>query len=174
MTGLLGLPHPMLRAPEFRDGTNAVLARARAKPEGRVRWTTQPQPLITNTRDRTGRSSHPRSLIGRRDLIKLTAGAGVAAFGVAGRGLILPWVSTSRAAEGEPLVEPEVRASRDGLLDTTLEASVMAVPVAGGTAIMRVYEGSFPGPTLRIRPGDTLRVNLVNKLEDAARRAAGG
>ncbi len=125
----------------------------------------QPQPLITNTRGRTGRSSHPRSLIGRRDLIKLTAGAGVAAFGVAGRGLILPWVSTSRAAEGEPLVEPEVRASRDGLLDTTLEASVMAVPVAGGTAIMRVYEGSFPGPTLRIRPGDTLRVNLVNNLE---------
>ena len=30
---------------------------------------------------------------------------------------------------------------------------------------MRVYEGSFPGPTLRIRPGDTLRVNLVNNLE---------
>ena len=58
----------------------------------------KPQPLITNTRGRAGRSSHPRSLIGRRDLIKLTAGAGVAAVGVAGRGLILPWVHTSRAA----------------------------------------------------------------------------
>ena len=125
----------------------------------------QPQPLVTNTRGRTGRSPHPRSVIGRRDLIKLTAGAGVAAIGVAGRGLILPWVSTSRAAAGEPLVEPEVRASRDGVLDTTLEASVMQVPVAGGRAIMRVYEGSLPGPTLRIRPGDTLRVNLVNKLD---------
>ncbi|HTE18750.1 MAG TPA: twin-arginine translocation signal domain-containing protein, partial [Armatimonadota bacterium] len=83
----------------------------------------QPQPLITNTRGRTGRGLHPRAVIGRRDLIKLTAGAGVAAVGVAGRGLILPWVHTSRAAEGEPLVEPEVRASRDGLLDTTLQAS---------------------------------------------------
>jgi suppressor of ftsI len=124
----------------------------------------KPQPLITNSRDRTGRSSHPRALIGRRELIKLSAGAGVAAVGVAGRGLFLPWVSTGRAAEGEPLVEPEVRTSRDGLLDTTLTASVMKVPVAGGTAIMRVYEGSFPGPTLRIRPGDTLRVNLVNDL----------
>ena len=41
----------------------------------------------------------------------------------------------------------------------------MSVPVAGGTAIMRVYEGTLPGPTLRIRPGDTLRVNLVNNLE---------
>ena len=122
----------MLRAPEFRDGTNAVLARARAKPEGRVRWTKSHSRSSRTPEDRTGRSPHPRSVIGRRDLIKLTAGAGVAAVGVAGRGLILPWVSTSRAAEGEPLVEPEVRASRDGLLDTTLEASVMAVPVAGG------------------------------------------
>ena len=34
------------------------------------------------------------------------------------------------------------------------------------TAIMNVYEGSAPGPTLRVRPGDTLRVNLVNKLDD--------
>src|SRR5215213_2340850 len=124
-----------------------------------------PQPLIANTRARIGRSSHPRAVIGRRDLIKLSAGAGVAAVGVAGRGLILPWVPTSRAAAGEPLVEPEVRASRDGVLDTALTCSVMSVPVAGGTAIMRVYEGTLPGPTLRIRPGDTLRINLVNNLE---------
>ena len=43
---------------------------------------------------------------------------------------------------------------------------VQSVPVAGQTAIMSVYEGSSPGPTLRVRPGDTLRVNLVNKLDD--------
>jgi FtsP/CotA-like multicopper oxidase with cupredoxin domain len=42
---------------------------------------------------------------------------------------------------------------------------VAEVPVAGGTAIMSVYEGSIPGPTLRVRPGDTLRINLVNKLD---------
>jgi FtsP/CotA-like multicopper oxidase with cupredoxin domain len=125
----------------------------------------KPQPLITTTRGRTGRGPHPRGVIGRRDLIKLTAGAGVAAFGVAGRGLILPWVHTSRAAEGEPLVEPEVRASRDGLLDTTLTCSIMPVSVAGQTAIMSVYEGALPGPTLRVRPGDRLRVKLVNNLE---------
>jgi len=125
----------------------------------------QPHPLIANTGSRTRPARHPRAAIGRRDLLKLTAGAGVAAFGVAGRGLVLPWVHTGRAAEGEGLVEPETRASRDGLLDTTLTASVMEVPVAGGTAIMRAYEGSVPGPTLRIRPGDLLRINLVNNLE---------
>ena len=94
-------------------------------------------------------------MIGRRDLLKLTAGAGVAAFGMASRGLVLPWINTGRAAEGAELIEPEVRTSQDGLLDTTIEASVMPVPVAGGTAIMAVYDGTIPGPTLRVRPGDT-------------------
>jgi FtsP/CotA-like multicopper oxidase with cupredoxin domain len=98
--------------------------------------------------------------------MKLAAGAGVATIGVAGRGLILPWFDFGRAAAAEELVEPEVRASRDGLLDTTLTCRVQSVPLAGQTAIMNVYEGSSPGPTLRIRPGDTLRVNLVNMLDD--------
>jgi FtsP/CotA-like multicopper oxidase with cupredoxin domain len=40
------------------------------------------------------------------------------------------------------------------------------VPLAGSTAIMNVYEDSCPGPTLRVRPGDMLRVNLVNTLDD--------
>jgi FtsP/CotA-like multicopper oxidase with cupredoxin domain len=119
-----------------------------------------------NTGGRTGPAFHPGAMIGRRDLLKLTAGAGVAAFSMAGGGLNLPWINLGRAAEGESLVEPEVRASRDGLLDTTIEAGVMPVPVAGGTAIMSVYDGSLPGPTLRVRPGDLLRINLVNKLDE--------
>lgn len=104
-------------------------------------------------------------MIGRRSLMTLAAGAGVAAIGTAGRGLFLPWFDFSRAAAAEEMVEPEVRASRDGVLDTTLTASVMSLPLAGQQAIVSVYEGSFPGPTLRVRPGDTLRVNLVNTLD---------
>ena len=126
----------------------------------------RPRPLIANTGGRTRPGPHPRAVMGRRDLLKLTAGAGVAAFGMAGRGLVLPWINTGRAAEGAALVEPEVRTSRDGLLDTTIEARVMAVPVAGGTAIMRVYDGTIPGPTLRVRPGDRLRIKLVNRLNE--------
>ena len=105
-------------------------------------------------------------MIGRRQLLKLTAGAGVAAFGMAGGGLYLPWINTGRAAEGAELIQPEVRESKDGVLDTTLVASVMPVQVAGGTAIMAVYEGTIPGPTLRVRPGDLLRIKLVNNLGD--------
>jgi suppressor of ftsI len=125
-----------------------------------------PHPHVTTHADHTQRVRQPQSAIGRRGLMKVAAGAGVAAIGVAGRGLILPWFDFGRAAAAEELVEPEVRASRDGLLDTTLEARVMPVPLAGGKPIMNVYEGSLPGPTLRIRPGDRLRINLVNKLDD--------
>ena len=125
-----------------------------------------PHPLVTTHADRTRQAQQRQHVIGRRGLMKLAAGAGVATMGVAGRGLILPWFDFGRAAAAEELIEPEVRTSRDGLLDTTLTCRVMPVPVAGQTAIMSVYEGALPGPTLRIRPGDRLRINLVNKLDD--------
>jgi suppressor of ftsI len=120
----------------------------------------------TTRSQRTRRVANPQPVIGRRGLMKLAAGAGVATIGVAGRGLILPWFDFGRAAAATEFVQPEVRASRDGLLDTTLTCRVQSVQVAGQTAIMNVYEGSAPAPTLRVRPGDTLRVNLVNMLDD--------
>jgi suppressor of ftsI len=124
------------------------------------------QPIVTAHAARTRQAQQKQHVIGRRGLMKLAAGAGVATIGVAGRGLILPWVDFGRVAAAAEFVEPEVRASRDGLLDTTLTCSVQSVSVAGRTAIMNVYEGSAPGPTLRVRPGDRLRVNLVNTLDN--------
>lgn len=123
-------------------------------------------PLQTPHADRARRVRHAPPLIGRRGFAKLVAGTGVATIGMAGRGLIVPWFDFGRAAAAQELIEPEVRASRDGLLDTTLTCRVMPVPVAGKTAVMSVYEGSLPGPTLRIRPGDRMRINLVNMLDD--------
>src|SRR5215212_6799541 len=123
-----------------------------------------PQPVKRTQLDATDRVRRAQPVIGRRGFMTLAAGAGVAAIGTAGRGLFLPWFDISRAAAAEELVAPEVRASQDGLLDTTLRARVMSLPLAGQNATVSVYEGSFPGPTLRVRPGDTLRVNLVNSL----------
>jgi FtsP/CotA-like multicopper oxidase with cupredoxin domain len=28
----------------------------------------------------------------------------------------------------------------------------------------KVYDGRFPGPTLRVRPGDTLELRVVNRM----------
>src|SRR3954466_15709656 len=124
-----------------------------------------PHPDKRTQSDATGHVRRAQPVIGRRSLMTLAAGAGVVAIGTAGRGVFLPWFDISRAAAAEELVAPEVRASQGGLLDTTLTARVMALPLAGQTATVSVYEGTFPGPTLRVRPGDTLRVNLVNTLD---------
>ena len=112
-----------------------------------------PHPIVTTHADRTRQAQQRQHVIGRRGLMKLAAGAGVATMSVAGRGLILPWVDFGRAAAAAELVEPEVRASRDGLLDTTLTCTVQSVPLAGRTAIMNVYEGSAPGPDTPGSPG---------------------
>jgi FtsP/CotA-like multicopper oxidase with cupredoxin domain len=47
----------------------------------------------------------------------------------------------------------------------TLTASLTTTQAGGREVTTTVYNGSFPGPTLRIDPGDTLRVTLVNQLD---------
>ena len=66
--------------------------------------------------------------------------------------------------EGEPLIEPEVREAVDGVLDTTLRAHYAYRDVGGYQLYLRSYEGRAPGPTMRMRPGDTLKVRLINDL----------
>jgi FtsP/CotA-like multicopper oxidase with cupredoxin domain len=65
---------------------------------------------------------------------------------------------------GAPLVEPEVRRSSNGVLETTLRMRYAWKHIGGYRLYMRTYEGTIPGPTLRVKPGDTLRIKLVNDL----------
>jgi len=67
-------------------------------------------------------------------------------------------------AEGEPLVEPEVREAVDGVLETSLRCRYAWRDVGGYRLFVRTYEGAAPGPTLRMKPGDTLKLKLVNDL----------
>lgn len=60
--------------------------------------------------------------------------------------------------------EPPVRASQDGRLATVLAARPSPALIAGRTVPALTYEGGVPGPTLRVRPGDTLRIDLRNGL----------
>ena len=48
------------------------------------------------------------------------------------------------------------------MLATTLDAKVSEVEVGGRQVSTLVYNGQFPGPTLRMRAGDDLQVGLVN------------
>jgi suppressor of ftsI len=67
-------------------------------------------------------------------------------------------------AEGETFREPPVVASRAGVLRITLRAAPSTVSVAGRRAVLMAYNGQYVPPTLRARPGDTIRVRLVNAI----------
>ncbi len=72
--------------------------------------------------------------------------------------------ATPEAGNGEVLAEPQVLASADGVLDVDLRVAATDVVVAGRRVRMLSYNGTVPGPTLHLRPGDRLRVRLANEL----------
>ncbi|MFD9390349.1 multicopper oxidase family protein [Streptomyces sp. NPDC060000] len=63
--------------------------------------------------------------------------------------------------------QPETRsASPDtGRLETELTVRFTELDIAGvGRVSTRTYEGTVPGPTLRVHPGDSLKITQVNAL----------
>src|SRR5215212_295788 len=104
------------------------------------------------------------------------AGTGAAALGLSAlaggsRGLIR---GTRAQSEGEPAPasattnagpnpwrEPPLLMSVDGLLDVAFDARPVPSEGVGKLA----YNGTIPGPTLRFRAGDTVRLKLTNNLE---------
>jgi FtsP/CotA-like multicopper oxidase with cupredoxin domain len=63
----------------------------------------------------------------------------------------------------QPLVEPEVRRSVEGLLSTSLRCGYTYRDIGGTRLYLRAYEGGL-GPTLRMQPGETLKIRLINDL----------
>ena len=80
--------------------------------------------------------------------------------GMGTQGLIpgpTPW-------QPEDLVEPENRRSADGVLATDLHTQYTWKEGGGYQLSMRSYEGTIPGPTLRLQPGDALKIRFHNLL----------
>jgi FtsP/CotA-like multicopper oxidase with cupredoxin domain len=65
---------------------------------------------------------------------------------------------------GAPFVEPEVRRSANGELSTTLRMQYAYNNIGGYRLYVRTYDGTVPGPTLRLKPGDVLRIKLINDM----------
>jgi FtsP/CotA-like multicopper oxidase with cupredoxin domain/peroxiredoxin len=57
-----------------------------------------------------------------------------------------------------------VCSGRGGILSVTLEVKYAHHFLGDDKVWIRTYNGSFPGPTIRVRPGDKLRVKLTNTL----------
>lgn len=67
-------------------------------------------------------------------------------------------------ADGD-LLDPPVIRSVGGVLKTTIVASTGSVMVGGRNALSAVtYNAGFPGPTLLVRPGDTVDLTFINKI----------
>jgi len=66
----------------------------------------------------------------------------------------------------EPFQEPPVVASRAGVLRVSLIPSPATVSVAGHRAMLVAYNGLYLPPTLRVHPGDTIRLRLTNALAE--------
>ena len=62
----------------------------------------------------------------------------------------------ARRGRGDRLREPRRFASHGGRLTLTLQADEREVFVAGEARKAIVYNGSFPGPTLVVDPGDRI------------------
>jgi FtsP/CotA-like multicopper oxidase with cupredoxin domain len=66
--------------------------------------------------------------------------------------------------------QPEVRESMGGTLTTTLHVGIadnmLVDQFSGAQRLVHTptYEGTIPGPTLSVQPGDTLSIDLVNNL----------
>jgi FtsP/CotA-like multicopper oxidase with cupredoxin domain len=102
--------------------------------------------------------------LSRRRALQL-GGLGVAGIVVGGAGLA--WGGTTRydPVAGDSLTAPAVLTSTAGNLTLTLEAAAGRGALAGRDATTLRYNGSVPGPTLHLRPGDHLGIDLVNHLD---------
>jgi len=68
--------------------------------------------------------------------------------------------------DGESLRQPPELGSTDGLLEVNLDAAPGSAEIGGRTVTVLAYNEGLPGPTLRLRPGDRVRVRLRNGLDD--------
>lgn len=84
----------------------------------------------------------------------------------------LPWLgppsnstAVSVPAGAEALLQPEAVRSRDGVLQVELLVARQDTTIAGQQARVLTYNGTVPGLTWRVRPGDRIEVRLRNELE---------
>ena len=102
----------------------------------------------------------------RRGAFQL-GGLGIASSAIGGFGLLRNGSGSSfPTTSGVALREPPVLRSAGGELKITLEAREGRVQIGGKGATALSYNGSLPGPTLHLQPGDRLQVHLINQLTD--------
>jgi FtsP/CotA-like multicopper oxidase with cupredoxin domain len=105
----------------------------------------------------------------------MAAGTGAAAAALVAHGAAFDGQAQERRQRAtnaseyyESFDEPPVEYSRDGVLRATLRVAEAVIPVRENTGLRlertRCYNGLVPGPTLKLRPGEELKIRLINEL----------
>jgi FtsP/CotA-like multicopper oxidase with cupredoxin domain len=79
-------------------------------------------------------------------------------------GSSLPANDPGHPAVAETFREPPVVSSRLGVLRVSLTPKPSTVNIAGHRVMLMAYNGLYMPPTLRLHPGDTLRIRLTNAM----------
>ena len=69
------------------------------------------------------------------------------------------------SGENEVLMKPHSFSSSGTILNLTLSIEPLEVKLRGGIMTTRSYNKMIPGPTNRVRRGDTLIIRVENKLQ---------
>jgi len=82
-------------------------------------------------------------------------------------------VTTASARVHETFREPTVWHSEGGVLQRTLEMRRARTTLGGRKILTLTYEGTIPGPTWRLAPGERIKVRLVNNMTPPATSQSG-
>lgn len=81
--------------------------------------------------------------------------------------IVLPAIAEAQStADRQALVDPPEISSKDGFLSTRLTVATHTIEVGGKTVTTELYNGLFAPPTIRVRPGDRLMLELVNRRQE--------
>jgi suppressor of ftsI len=75
-------------------------------------------------------------------------------------------LTTFPTQQHQPFAPPPELTSEGGLLEASFDVQPTTFDVAGAKVRGYAYQGQFIGPTLRVLPGDTLRIHLRNRLKE--------
>jgi len=75
-----------------------------------------------------------------------------------------PVQTTFKTEQRRPFEAPVELRSANGQLRTAFTVEPTTFSVAGAKVKGYAYQGNYIGPTLRVRPGDTVRIDLTNRL----------
>jgi len=89
------------------------------------------------------------------------------------RGAVNPWADALGPHPHRDLEPPPVFEAKDGPVPLQMEVRDVADLIPGWNLRLRTFRGRAVGPTLRVRPAETLRINLTNHPHLQANDALG-